>query len=83
MGFDWGKFSFTGVPVANMGDFGAGSSDFTLTAESVSGPLNAVARHCVEKVSIQGAIVPGDSFGLGWFNNGSGPWSLTGPCDKT
>jgi hypothetical protein len=82
MGPDWGKFSFSGVPVANTGDFAEGTSNFTLTSDSESGPLNAVARHCVEQVSVQGALVPGDSFGLGWFNNGSGPWSFTGPCDK-
>ncbi|MGH7868260.1 MAG: hypothetical protein ACREP9_11725, partial [Candidatus Dormibacteraceae bacterium] len=74
LGPDLGKFTFTDVPVAQLGDFSGGTATFTFDADSNSGPLNAVARHCEKTVDIQGATLIGDSYGLGWGGTGPFPY---------
>jgi hypothetical protein len=72
-------FAFTDVPVAAAPDFSTAS--FTIsTSASTASAGNETPDQCSQQVNIQGAFVVGDSFGLGWGNNGSGPWSRTGGC---
>lgn len=72
-------FTFSNVPVAAMPDLSTATFTITTTASTASAG-NPTLDNCPQTINIQGAFVPGDSFGLGWGNNGSGPWSRSGAC---